>query len=508
MKNLKKAAAMLIALIMLMLPLTVSASASYGGPLTFSVSGNGYKVTSCLKTASGKVEIPSTYEGKSVTGISSTAFENCVQITEIVIPATVTSVDTYAFSSLQLETVIFEGASCKIAKGAFSGCRRLANITLPSGLTTIYPELFENCTSLKNVEIPSTVTYISNEAFAGSGLTSVNIPASVESMGEAVFMACESVSAFTVESGNPSYKAVGGALYTADGKTFLQYPCAKTATSFAVPSGTEIIGMGAFASSNKLKKVTLPEGVSEIGKYAFYNNALLETVTLPSTLEIIGSMAFSNCPKLKTVTIPAGISQYEGAFYQSGLTSVVIAEGVELIDATAFEGCTNLTSVTIPSTVTTIGNRAFDGCTALKTLEIPASVTDISSSNPFLNCTNLTLIVSKGSAAHTYAVEKGLDFDFAKSVAKIEITTLPSKTVFNYKQEIDTSGMEITVTYTDNTTAKKTSGFTVTPGSFNSVGTKTVTVNYEGCTDTYTVNVSYSVIQWIIRIFLLGFLWM
>ena len=73
------------------------------------------------------------------------------------------------------------------------------------------------------------------------------------------------------------------------------------------------------------------------------------------------------------------------------LTSVTIAEGVEIIAVSAFQGCTGLTSVTIPGSVTSIGNMAFDGCVSLNSVAIPGGVTSIGNF-AFEGCTNLKSI--------------------------------------------------------------------------------------------------------------------
>ena len=100
------------------------------------------------------------------------------------------------------------------------------------------------------------------------------------------------------------------------------------------------------------------------------------------------------------IEIPAHIT-HEGTTYSvtsignnafsgcTGLTSVTIPESVTSIGDNAFSGCTGLTSVTIPESVTTIGNRAFSGCTGLKTVYYNAA--NIASfaynySLPFYNC--------------------------------------------------------------------------------------------------------------------------
>ena len=75
----------------------------------------------------------------------------------------------------------------------------------------------------------------------------------------------------------------------------------------------------------------------------------------------------------------------------TGLTSVVIPEGVKEIGYGAFSGCTGLTNIVIPNSVTVIMSSAFSGCTGLTGIVIPEGVTEIDC-GAFGGCTNLTTI--------------------------------------------------------------------------------------------------------------------
>ncbi len=96
------------------------------------------------------------------------------------------------------------------------------------------------------------------------------------------------------------------------------------------------------------------------------------------------------------------------------------------------------------------------------------------------------------------------------TVTDIKVISTPAKTSYNYKNKnLDLSGLVIKISYSDgsskiisNTSQIKTYGF-----NSNSVGTKTITVEYGGYTDEFEITVSYAWWQWIIRILLLGFLW-
>ena len=60
----------------------------------------------------------------------------------------------------------------------------------------------------------------------------------------------------------------------------------------------------------------------------------------------------------------------------TGLTSVVIPEGVTEIGENAFRGCENLKEVTLPVGVKKIDESAFNECKALETIYVPAKKAD------------------------------------------------------------------------------------------------------------------------------------
>jgi len=87
-------------------------------------------------------------------------------------------------NNIQADTV-------EIANYAFSGCTGLTNISIPAGVTTIGWSAFDGCTGLTSIAIPSSVTSIKESAFRGcTSLTNVTIPASVKTIGSSAFDGC------------------------------------------------------------------------------------------------------------------------------------------------------------------------------------------------------------------------------------------------------------------------------------------------------------------------------
>lgn len=90
----------------------------------------------------------------------------------------------------------------------------------------------------------------------------------------------------------------------------------------------------------------------------------------------------------------------------------------------------------------------------------------------------------KEGAAVTITVSLGKD-----AVTSIAIASKPSTTQYYVGQSLDTSGLRLKVSYKSGKSQEITSGYSCSPTSFSSEGTKTITVSYAGCSATFTVTV-------------------
>ena len=95
--------------------------------------------------------------------------------------------------------------------------------------------------------------------------------------------------------------------------------------------------------------------------------------------------------------------------FASGITSIVLEEGVTSVGNYSFADMPNLTSVDLPSTLTRIGGHAFENAAALTSVTIPASVTEIGE-DAFAGCENLTIYGYNGTVAQSYANSHNIPF--------------------------------------------------------------------------------------------------
>ena len=312
---------------------------------------------------------------------------------------------------------------------------------------------------IKTIEILDGVTSVGKLAFQNcDNLTSVEFPSTMTSIGGQSFESCNSLKSVTI-LGNDA-----------------------------------IIGGHAFNNCTALESLVLSEGVVEIGSQAFYDCPSLTTLIIPKSVTKISTNAFIGCSGLETIVVEDGNSVYHSAgncliytsagWMELGCKNSVIPNDGSVVSVSGFEDCIGLTSITIPEGVKSIGS--FSGCINLTSITIPRSVTTIGQYS-FSGCDNLTIYGYPNTNASAYAHNN--DIPFVNLIEGVEIVNVPTKTIYYINDSLNTSGLKLQLNCADGTTETITSGFSISGFSSTSAGTKTVTVSYEGFTDTFAVTV-------------------
>lgn len=211
------------------------------------------------------------YIADGVTGIGNHAFDgmSTLETLEIQNPDSLTRIGDYAFNGCdQLQgtdgKLDLSGVT-EMGSHAFNGCERLDTVTLGDGLTEIPEYAFNGC-GLTSVNIPEKVTSIGNSAFANNSLSGeLNLPSSLITIGERAF--------YRYNSSSPT----GGF------------------SSITIPSSVMEIGANAFSGHKSLETVTLEHENKE--KLTIENGAFgTDTYTAHNYLDSIkvGDITYEN----------------------------------------------------------------------------------------------------------------------------------------------------------------------------------------------------------------------
>lgn len=200
------------------------------------------------------------------------------EITDLVVPNFVTTIDSCAFYSIYSLTSVIIGDSVEsIGYGAFRYCSNLASVTFGKSLKSIGSFAFCGCRSLKSINISDAVTKIDTSAFDGCNITSAVIPNSVDTIGPYAFYLAKNI----VYSGNAEGSPWGALIVNGiiDGDF--------------VYSDAEKTNLTAYIGNEE--NVVIPETVTSIGRCAFNNCSNIATITIPITVVSIGAYAFNGC---------------------------------------------------------------------------------------------------------------------------------------------------------------------------------------------------------------------
>lgn len=310
------------------------------------------------------IEIPAYIEGKPVTKIASSAFENCNNIKEICLP-NLKEIESRAFMNCQsLKSISFENVE-KISESAFENCINLTNIEIPQ-IKIIENFAFNNCENLKNVTLNQNISYIGEKAFGYSNNQKIeNFIVYGYTNTEASVYCLENSLTFIEISEQLPYFYYEFYFNNETGmvEISISYVDKNFVGSFKLPSsynGITIskIGESAFEDCNFITEIILPETIKTIDKRAFYNCENLVNINLENVTSI-GESAFANCINLKEVSFDRLDIINARTFENCANLQIVNAPKVSLINQYAFQNCNNIETIVLTS-VETIKNNAFD----------------------------------------------------------------------------------------------------------------------------------------------------
>ena len=341
--------------------------------------------------------IPSTVQGFTVTAIPAATVRNLDNLKSVSLPSTISSIGEENFQSCwSLESITIDDANptyrssdCNViiesaTNTIIASCK---TSTIPDGVERIGEGVFQN-SEITSLTLPSTLKVIERNAFSNCyRLTSVELPASITSIGDYAFAFMSNLGSVTVNTTTPidisEYAFIKSQNW--DDNTYT-YTNREYYDNLFVPAGAKeayknhaVWGkFKNFFSGNEGKSFTAntTEGVemvftilednsdSKTCQVGYFDGDYEKNAVEPNAVN-------------GTVTIPGVVNGYKVvkigryAFCSTMyMTSVVIPESVTAIDDNAFQGCSGMNSFMLPKNVQSLGEQVLRYCRNLQTLTV------------------------------------------------------------------------------------------------------------------------------------------
>ena len=119
----------------------------------------------------------SSLDGRTVTSIFKSCFDNCNKLTSITIPEGVSTIGSNCFANCtELTTVSLPQSLTAIGSHCFTSCSKLASINIPNDVTSLDIHTFSYCSALKTVTGCLGVTSVGTSCFYFTPVSSINLP--------------------------------------------------------------------------------------------------------------------------------------------------------------------------------------------------------------------------------------------------------------------------------------------------------------------------------------------
>ena len=311
-------------------------------------------------------------------------------VENVIIANTVTSQMNFMFRNFtKIKSIIAEDGVPGIGNYAFDGCTGLKEVILGENLTSLGGNAFSRCTALNHIVIPASCTSFSSSTFSGcTSLTSASPISSNKGTGYEY--------GWTDTIPNSAFRGLTGL------------------TNIDIIASITTIGSYTFYSCSSLTEVIIPDGVTTIGGNAFYGCSSLNHIVVPVECVSIGIGTFSGCTSL---TSASPISSNKGTGYEYGwtekipqnafreltkLTDVEFINSITDICGYAFSGCTGLQSVVLSTELLNIESYAFTGCSSLTQITAQDKITSIVQTAFYVSSSTDTIVITDNEIVKSY----------------------------------------------------------------------------------------------------------
>lgn len=337
----------------------------------------------------------------SVNSIGTGAFKDCVELKSLKLPASLTNVPASIISDTLIERITIPASVTSINTTAFSKAYELREFIVEEGNENFSvrdgilfsgetPYILPNvlCGDDETWTVPEYFTSLPSQFFAYKTAGTVVIPSTVTEMVTSYLFKNSRIKEVIIET---PFTEIQSYMFN---YSYLE--------KIVLPDSVTYIGAYAFNGCSNLKEIIIPENVTYLDNTAFskcsslvrleiqsssvdlnalfsiqslyesvfgYYDTLIKKLSWTSSLEtliIAGNDYFTVVDNVLYTKDMKTLVLYPGGIAQNEFT---VPEGVTRIEALAFRENDNLTKVILPESLVSIGHKAFYSCAALKTFE-------------------------------------------------------------------------------------------------------------------------------------------
>lgn len=234
-----------------------------------------------------------------LTIINRNAFAECVNLTNIIFPENIE----------------------EIGEAAFHGCEALTSIDLSNckKLNKIGEKAFKCCSSLKEVLLPESLSSIGKEAFYGCKIENIDFSACklLTKFPDSLFDRCKSLEEVVWP---PHLKEIGD----------LAFSECESLRRVELPDSVEVLGEGIFNRCD-LKSLSLPKDIKKMPKLSVIRN-VIKSLDMSRCKKLKVLTAPLSCYS-NTIVFPIGVEEIEvSVFYRSGFKSIYLPPTIKEVE--------------------------------------------------------------------------------------------------------------------------------------------------------------------------------
>lgn len=290
----------------------------------FTSVGDGYSISVIDTNISGSITIPEKFEGIPIVAIGASAFENCTDLEEVIMPDSIMYLGAKAFSGCtSLSNVKFSNSLKEIDYYAFLNCVELESAQLPDSVEKIGSKAFKGCQNLSSINIPTSLTEIVNSVFSEcSSLKIVYIPATVKEVDIYAFEKCSGIEEIIIEPGvkqaNTIYPVFTGCSNVKKASIPASWLAKLTGNNFEEITITDTIDGVRIPTRLSARCIKLEDGIELIDTYEFYYLDVLKEIYLPASIKAIQGSAITISPNVSDIYYDGTLEEWNEIEFGKG----------------------------------------------------------------------------------------------------------------------------------------------------------------------------------------------